>query len=76
MVRPASALEEVPAHLLAREPHLDPRPGHGLVGHGDGHQVVEGPVEVRQRHVHEHPGHRVDRGRLGRGGLGRLCASP
>ena len=56
--------EQVAADLLAREPHLDPAARHGVVRHRGRHQVVEGAVEVRQRQVHEDPGHRVDRGRL------------
>ena len=56
--------------VLAGEADLDPGPGHGGLGHGGGHEVVEGPVEVGQGHVDQHPGHGVDRGGLD---LGRLA---
>ena len=69
MVAARDPLEHEPVDVLAREPHLDPHPGLGVLRHRRGHAVVEGPVEVRQRYVDEHPRHRVDlRDRLRGGG--------
>jgi hypothetical protein len=44
-----------PADLLPGEPHLDPdaRLRRLVVSRGD--QIVEGPVEMRERHVDTHP---------------------
>ena len=53
-------LDDVAVDVLAGEPHLDPRrPGRASCGHRRGHEVVERPVEVGQRHVDQHPRDRV-----------------
>ena len=48
--------------VLPGEPHLDPYAGLRVSAHRLGDGVVEGPVEMGQRHVHEHPRDRVDLG--------------
>ncbi len=55
-------LQHEPVDVLAREAHLDAHARLRGLGHGRGDGVVEGPVEVRQRHVDQHPRHRVDLG--------------
>ena len=55
-----------PVDVLAGEAHLDPHPGLGVLGHRRRDGVVEGPVEVGERHVDQHPRDRVDLGRLDR----------
>ena len=58
-------LQQVTAGQPAREPHPDPAAWHRVLGERLRHQVVEGPVQVRQRHVHGHPRDRqVTRGDL------------
>ena len=71
------AFHEVAEHLLPGEAHLDPAAGNRSVGQGLRDQVVERSVQVRQRQVDEHPGHRVDRRRLdGDGRLGLRLPGP
>ena len=60
---------------------LTRHPGPRVVGHRRRDGVVEGPVEVGQRHVDQHPRDRVDGGRLGGRGLlrpapGRCAPAP
>ena len=62
-------LDDEPVDVLPGEPHLHPRPGHHLGVEPAGHEVVERLVEVRQRHVDEHPCDGQVRGGLDRGGL-------
>ncbi len=64
-------LDDVAVDVLAREPHLHPRPRHRGVGVLGRDEVVEGAVEVGQRHVDQHPRDRVDGGRLHVRGLPR-----
>ena len=52
------ALQEVSGQFLAVELDLDPDAGLGRGVEGGGHAVVEGPVQVRQRGLDQHPGHR------------------
>ena len=66
--RARGARHEVAVDVLAGEPHLDPDPGSGDVVEGRGHGVVEGAVEVGQRHVDQHLRDRVGGGDLGLGG--------
>ena len=49
---------------LSGEPHPNPYPGHRLAVQRGRHEIVERPVQVRQRHVHDQPRHRITRGRL------------
>jgi hypothetical protein len=51
-------LGQEPVDLLTGEPHPHPRARHGDVVELLGHQIVEGPVEVRERHVDVHAGDR------------------
>jgi hypothetical protein len=48
--------EQEPVDLLAGEPQPQPAAGHGLLVERVGDEVVEGPVEVGERHVDVHPG--------------------
>ena len=64
--------EQVTAGELPREPHPDPAAGHRRLRHPFRHEVVEGPVEMRQGHVDEHPG---DRQFCGDGAGGRWTAA-
>jgi hypothetical protein len=62
------ALEDEPVDVLPGEPDLHPRPGVNGVVHGGRDEVVERPVEVRERHVDQDTRHRqlrsgVDGGR-------------
>ena len=61
-------LQDEAVHVLAGEPDLDPGPGHHLLVQQGRHQVVEGPVEVREGHVDQHPGDRALGRRVHRGG--------
>ncbi len=65
------ARQHEPVDVLPGEAHLDPRPRDGGGRHLLRHQVVEGPVQVREGHVDEDLGDRVDLGRVdGRPGCG------
>ena len=66
-------LDHEAVDVLTGEPHLHPHPRLRFGAHRLGHGVVEGPVEMGERDVDEHPGDRVHLG-LGDGLLllGRL----
>jgi hypothetical protein len=59
------ALENESVDELASEAHPNPRPDGDVVGQRGGDQVVERPVQVRQRDVDHEPGDRGVRRRLG-----------
>ena len=58
MLADARPVQQVPAGQLAREPDPDPAAGDGGLRQALRHQVVERPVEMRQRHIHQHAGDR------------------
>ena len=62
-------LQDEPVGLLAGEADLDPHARLGGLRHRLRHREVEGPVEVGQREVEQHPSHGVDVGDRGAGGL-------
>ena len=64
VVRRGRPRHDVAVDVLAGEPHLDPDSRCDALGHRGGDGVVEGPVEVRQRYVDEHPRDRVYLGDL------------
>ena len=64
-------LDHEAVDVLPREPHLHPRPGPRRLRHRLGDGVVEGAVQVGQRHVDQHPRDRVDLADRGRRGLAR-----
>ena len=60
-------LQQVAADKLTGEPDPDPAAGHRARREPFGHQVVEGPVQMGQRHIDQDPGHRQLRRRSLRG---------
>jgi hypothetical protein len=56
-------VQQVTAHELPGEPDPDPAAGHRRLRQPFRHEVVEGPVEMRQRHIDQHPGYRQVRRR-------------
>jgi hypothetical protein len=54
-------VQQVPVDQLAGEPDPDPAARHRLVSEPFRDQVIERPVQVGQRDVHRHPGHRQHR---------------
>ncbi len=68
MVAGGPPLQDESVDQAAREAHAYPASGHRGAEHRVRDGIVEGPVEVRQRHVDQHCRHR-QRGHLSRGGL-------
>ena len=58
MLAGVHAGQHEPVDQLAREPDPDAAAGDGGVGQPFGHEVVERAVQVRERNVHRHLGHR------------------
>jgi hypothetical protein len=67
VVAHGNPVQQVAADKLPGEPDPDPAARHRRLRQLLWHQVVEGPVEMRQRHIDEYPGDRQHRRR----GLGR-----
>ena len=61
-------VQQVTADELPGESDPDPASGHCGFRQPLRHQVVERPVQMRQRHIHEHPCHRQFRRRGLHGG--------
>ena len=53
-----AALQQVAAHPLTREPYPHSSARHGQLVEVGRHEVVEGSIQVRQRDVDGHGGHR------------------
>jgi hypothetical protein len=61
-----NSIQQVTADELPGEPDPDPASGDGGFRHPLRYQIVEGPVQMRQRHINQDPGDRQVRS----GGLG------
>ncbi len=58
MLADRGPLKQVAADKLPGEPDPDPAAGHRGLRQPFRHQVVEGPVQMGQRHIDQDPGHR------------------